>query len=178
MIRERNYIYHIKGEHDLHDGREDRNIGEKTPDFLEIKKTLRELYWKKQRIKYEDLTMEEIQEKISEIEEEEEFWKHELDFVQNPSHKKLKKKYSKLSKMEIREKTLELIEKGKVQYIHITDFARMLNVKEKDVFQVFADLNKEGVLSQAKHYLPHDTYRPGDSGWMDDIYEVRKKMEK
>lgn len=106
MIRERNYIYHIKEEHDLHDGREDRNIGEKTPDFLEIKKTLRELYWKKQRIKYEDLTMEEIQEKISEIEEEEEFWKHELDFVQNPSHKKLKKKYSKLSKMEIREKTL------------------------------------------------------------------------
>ena len=178
MIREKNYIYHIKMEDGLHDRREDRNIGEKTPDFLEIKKTLRELSLEKQRIKNSDLMMEEIQEKISEIEKEEEFWKHELDFVQNPSHKKLKKKYLKLSKMEIREKTLELIEKEKVKYIHITDFARMLNVKEKDIFQVFADLNKEGVLSQAKHYLPHDTYRPGDSGWMDDIYEVRKKMEK
>lgn len=178
MIREKNYIYHIKMEDGLHDGRVERNIGEKTPDFLEIKKTLRKLSLERQHIKNEDLTMEKMQEKISEIEEEEAFWKHELDFVQNPSHKKLKKKYSKLSKMEIREKTLELIEKEKVQYIHITDFARMLNVKEKDVFQVFADLNKEGVLSQAKHYLPHDTYRPGDSGWIDDIYEVRKKMEK
>ena len=38
MIREKDSIYHVKGANGLHDGREDRNIGEKHLIFLKLRK--------------------------------------------------------------------------------------------------------------------------------------------
>lgn len=49
-----------------------------------------------------------------------------------------------------------------------------LDVKEKYVFQVLDQLNKEGIVSQPNHIKPHDCFRPNSNGWMDDIYYIRK----
>lgn len=167
MIREDNFIY-INGE------RKERYVGEKTPDFIEIKKTIRELERQKQRLS----TKEDVREELEKIEEDITFWKHELDFVQNPSRKGLKKKYRKMKKEAIREKILKIIEETTFPYIlHLSSVARQLNVEEKYVFQVFADLNKEGILSLARHKYPHDIYRSYNSGWIDDTYYILKHKD-
>lgn len=60
------------------------------------------------------------------------------------------------------------------------DMARMFQVAEHAVEQVFHWLNREGVLSQRRPAYAHDTNRnslfPGSpSGWASDVYAIRDR---
>lgn len=70
-----------------------------------------------------------------------------------------------------------------VSFINAEDIAYCLHVKTHYVKQIFDKLNKEGVLSQPVHHIPHDCDRdpfcgPGYNGWAADIYYILNKEEK
>lgn len=109
---------------------------------------------------------------------------YELQKTQQPSHKFLKRTFKKRSKEWIKTEVLKIIEEAKKAdkwFLHKEDVARRLNVKECFVEQVFMELNREGILSQASHRPMHDCSRDynawggGFSGWAGDIYSIREK---
>ena len=92
----------------------------------------------------------------------------------NPSHKGFHHKAKKRSNEQIREIVLDYIKKE--------DIARLFEVKESQVEQVFRQLNLEGILNQPIHYAPHDSQRDpwgydGNMAWMGDLYYLRHKNE-
>lgn len=146
--------------------------------FIQIKQELRDIERKKQRLDYlfknNCLSQEEKVKEENELNKEILFWKDELNHIQNPQ-RKFKKKYEKKSKEKIREEILKIIEEKKVkkeEYLHLTNLTNQLNVKEKYIVQVLDSLNKEGIVSQPIHHIPHDCYRPDTSCWKDDIYKI------
>lgn len=59
--------------------------------------------------------------------------------------------------------------------------AQRLNCPEYQIEQAFMRLNREGILHQAEHRIPHDCDRNtwnGTSGWMSDWYRFRKEENK
>lgn len=96
-----------------------------------------------------------------------------------PQHKGLRRSIKKRSLDQIKASVLGLI-KNNPDRTSLTkeDVARTLCVKECQVEQVFAILNREGVLSQARHHAPHDNQREpwsgflGTMGWCGDSYKI------
>lgn len=103
---------------------------------------------------------------------------------QTCSHKVIKT-YKKVSKEKIRAYTLQKIEELKAKgwyMICAEDIAYDLRCKTHFVKQVFQQLNIEGILSQPRHWIPHDSSRDpwcggGYSGWMADIYSINREEE-
>lgn len=98
----------------------------------------------------------------------------------NPSHKGFHYKTKRRSNEQIREMVLDYIKKENPDYISKEDIARLFEVKESQVEQVFRQLNLEGILNQPIHHAPHDSQRDpwgfqGNMGWMGDLYYIRNK---
>lgn len=116
--------------------------------------------------------------------------KEELKKLQETSpiiHKGLKRKIKKRKNSWIKEEVLKIIEERikEDKYLFLTkeDIARKLEVKECQVEQVFMELNREGILSQAIHKAPHDSKRDPwgfdcNYFWNGDIYRIRKQTKK
>lgn len=97
-------------------------------------------------------------------------------------HKGLKRKIKKRSNDWIKEQVLDIIKTNKPNFLKKEEVARLLQVKECQVEQVFHQLNLEGILYQATHHALHDTQRDpygfeGTMGWAGDIYYIRDKDE-
>lgn len=94
-------------------------------------------------------------------------------------HKTIKT-YKKVSPDKIRAYALLKIEEAKkdnVVYISADNIAFELRVKPHFVEQIFQQLNVEGILSQPRHYTPHDSNRDpwcggGYSGWQSSLYAI------
>lgn len=112
----------------------------------------------------------------------------EFESASHKSHKCLKRKIKKRSNIWIKKEVLKIIhEKNskktktyKDTILTKENVARILQVKESQVQQVFMELNREGVLYQPIHHAPHDSQRDpwgfkGCMGWAEDIYEIRNK---
>lgn len=95
------------------------------------------------------------------------------------------KTYKKVSKDKIRAYTMKTIEELKAKNMDMIcaeDIAYDLRCKTHFVKQVFQQLNVEGILSQPRHWIPHDSSRDpwcggGYSGWMADIYYINREEE-
>lgn len=135
--------------------------------FLDIKREIRRIERNQKRQKLTD-------EEKEHLEKEKQFWKNELNHIQNPQ-RKFKKKWRKMKPEKVKEKVEEMLkeekEKGEKR-VTLWMIVEKLQVEEKYIFQALDILNKEGKVSQPKHIRPHDIYRPGDSGWRDDIYDI------
>lgn len=142
--------------------------------FLQIKSELRRI--ERAKMNANNYVKEKADKMLVELNMEEEFWKNELNHIQNPQ-RKFKKKFEKKKLEQIREEILKIIEEQRLKNedsLHLSNIALQLNVKEKYVFQVLDQLNKEGIVSQPNHIKPHDVFRPYSNGWCDDIYKIRK----
>lgn len=170
MLRDQDFMF-------IDDTRYFRNTKSSDEYFRQIKIELRNIELARKRLKYSDFS-DERKKKIQErLDSDENFWKKELDKIQN-SQRKFKKKYKKKSMEQIKKEVLEIIEekrKKNEDTLHLSNLSIKLNVKEKYVFQVLDQLNKEGIVSQPNHIKPHDCFRPNSNGWMDDIYHILKK---
>jgi len=142
--------------------------------FLQIKSELRRI--ERAKMNANNYVKEKADKMLVELNMEEEFWKNELNHIQNPQ-RKFKKKFEKKKLEQIREEILKIIEEQRLKNedsLRLSNIALQLNVKEKYVFQVLDQLNKEGIVSQPNHIKPHDVFRPYSNGWCDDIYKIRK----
>lgn len=100
--------------------------------------------------------------------------------METPRCHKTIKTYKKVSPDKIRVYTLQQIEEAKknnVIYISADDIAFELRVKPHFVAQVFQQLNVEGILSQSRHYAPHDSNRDPlcggtYAGWQSSLYAI------
>ena len=100
--------------------------------------------------------------------------------LEKPKNHKTIKTYKKLSPEKIRTYALQRIEEYKKEnyvYISAENIAHELRVKPHFVKQVFQQLNIEGVLSQPRHHIPHDSNRDPwcngyYSGWQADVYAI------
>lgn len=142
--------------------------------FLQIKSELRRI--ERAKTNANNYAKEKADKMLVELNMEEEFWKNELNHIQNPQ-RKFKKKFEKKKLEQIRQEILKIIEEKKLKNedsLRLSNISLQLNVKEKYVFQVLDQLNKEGIVSQPNHIKPHDVFRPYSNGWCDDIYKIRK----
>ena len=142
--------------------------------FLQIKSELRRI--ERAKMNANNYVKEKADKMLVELNMEEEFWKNELNHIQNPQ-RKFKKKFEKKKLEQIREEILKIIEEQRLKNedsLRLSNISLQLNVKEKYVFQVLDQLNKEGLVSQPNHIKPHDVFRPYSNGWCDDIYKIRK----
>lgn len=170
MLRDQDFMF-------IDDTRYFRDTKSSEEYFKQIKFELRNIELARKRLKYSDFSDERKTEIQERLDSDENFWKKELDKIQNPQ-KKFKKKYKKKSMEQIKKEVLEIIEekrKKNEDTLHLSNLSIKLNVKEKYVFQVLDQLNKEGIVSQPNHIKPHDCFRPNSNGWMDDIYHILKK---
>lgn len=102
-----------------------------------------------------------------------------------PCHKLLKRKIKKRTNKQIKEEILKIIEearKANEDSLTKEDVAIYLQVKEKQVEQVFMELNREGILSQPVHRAPHDSSRDPhgfecNNWWVSDRYYIRNPKQ-
>ena len=122
------------------------------------------------------------------------FWKSEMaKFDNNQTHKILKSRKSYDDKY-LYDFTIDYINKqipideshGRYPYITKEEIAKVLKCKPSDLDKTFMRLNREGILSQAKHRRMHDTarygnleetlsYDYGNSDWTPDAYDILAK---
>lgn len=121
-------------------------------------------------------------------------WKSEMaKFDNNQTHKLLKSRKSYDDKY-LYDFTIDYINKqipideshGRYPYITKEKIAKVLKCKPSDLDKTFMRLNREGILSQAKHRRMHDTarygnieetlsYDYGNSDWTPDAYDILAK---
>lgn len=126
-------------------------------------------------------------ERADSLQKDLDFWKNEMsNFSNNPSHKKLKPSVKKYSYKTLYKMVLDYINNQlQNDYFSITkeDTAISLKCRIKDLDKIFMQLNREGILSQAKHGLMHDSMRySGEetisddytrySDWASDVYFI------
>lgn len=129
--------------------------------------------------------------KIYELMIDLDFWKSEMaKFDNNQTHKPLKSRKS-YSDKHLYDFVIDYINKqipideshGRHPYITKEEIAKVLKCKPSDLDKTFMRLNREGILSQAKHRRMHDTARYGNlketlscdygkSDWVPDIYDI------
>lgn len=103
---------------------------------------------------------------------------------ETPRTHKTIKTYKKMSPEKIRAYALKRIEEYKKEnfiYISAENIAFELGVKPHFVHQVFQRLNVEGILSQPRHRIPHDSDRDPMcngtySGWQADVYAIHMEV--
>lgn len=109
---------------------------------------------------------------------------HEIETIQSMEiqHANLHK-CKKLNQDKILDYCVHVLEDSKkhdIYFITAEDIAYQLNTYVYLVKQCFTKMNHMGLLSQPKHKMPHDCYRPKrteydtiDSGWAGDVYYIR-----
>lgn len=141
-----------KGSEEFNKLKEQKERTLKSIDFLERQYNERKSYAK-------DEYLETLQKAINSKKEDIEIIDMLLtdESKNNPSHKTLKRKIKKRTNVWIKEQVLSILKEDKeesIPYLMKEDIARILEVKECQVEQVFMELNREGYLSQAKHKAP------------------------
>ena len=128
MLRDQDFMF-------IDDTRYFRDTKSSEEYFKQIKFELRNIELARKRLKYSDFS-DERKKKIQErLDSDENFWKKELDKIQN-SQRKFKKKYKKKSMEQIKKEVLEIIEekrKKNEDTLHLSNLSIKLNVKEKYV---------------------------------------------
>jgi ribosomal protein S25 len=180
MFREGNSIHYNStacgGRHDRSNFREEKKEYYTKDVALvkaEINKLKREI-GKLMRQNYFNPSKE-ISDLITEKEVDLEFWKNKMSQFSNlSSHKKLKSKKRKVKENILKKEVLEIIDEAILSdkyFVTKEDIAYRLNVKVSSLGKIFMELNREGILSQARHGLMHDSRRggflplmPGESG--------------
>lgn len=192
MFRDGNEVSFVSsgygGIHDKWYFREDKKSYYDNKEALDIKKEINKL-----KVDIEILSRKtrknptkEDQSLLNKKREDLNFWLNEMSKFDNlPSHKKFKRKTRKVSKDKLKEEVLKLIDEAiskDTYFLYKEDVAYRLKVKTKDLNKIFMELNREGILSQAKHHLMHDSNRdcnypllPYEKGdWAADIFYIRK----
>jgi len=102
-------------------------------------------------------------------------------FVRSKKRQKPIRQTRKNHKFEV---ALQLVRKYVMEcdchYITKEGLAEELRLRDSTVEHALHVLNREGLVSQACHMLPHDSYRSrdgsnGGSSWTRDIYYIREK---
>ena len=108
--------------------------------------------------------------------------KQKLDELKNieVQHKHLKRSTKKYKNDKLKSLILELIANEQDNSITVEDYAIKLKAKNGQVYTVFSELVREGVLGNKQRYYAHDTNRNpmfyGDcSGWASNYYPIKKK---
>ena len=116
------------------------------------------------------------------IEREVERAKQKIKDLENTEiqHKLLKRSTKKYKKDKLKSLILELITNEQNNDITVEDYAIKLKAKNGQVYTVFSELVREGVLGNKQRYYAHDTNRNpmfyGDcSGWASNYYPIKKK---
>lgn len=172
MFRDGNTIY-INGHQYTRIPKTSELIKAKQEEIARIKFFLTHAKWATEQ------QMEEKRKRLGKLERQLE------KLLEAPRTHKTLKTYKKLSLEKIRAYALQRIEEHKKEraiYISAENIAFELNVKPHFVHQVFQKLNVEGVLSQPRHHIPHDSDRDPMcngtySGWQSDIYGIHYDME-
>ena len=106
---------------------------------------------------------------------------HEIETIQSMDiqHKNLHK-CKKMKPDEILAYCVRVLEDSKkhnIDFITAEDIAYQLNTYVYLVKQCFTKMNHMGLLSQPKHALPHDCFRPEYSGWAGNVYYIRENIK-
>lgn len=116
------------------------------------------------------------------IEREVERAKQKIKDLENTEiqHKLLKRSTKKYKKDKLKSLILELIANKQNNDITVEDYAIKLKAKNGQVYTIFSELVREGVLGNKQRYYAHDTNRNpmfyGDcSGWASNYYPIKKK---
>lgn len=161
---------------------------------LEVKREIARISDKIKVLKRTERKAHQNDQKIYEFMADLDFWKSEMaKFDNNQTHKLLKSRKSYDDKY-LYDFTIDYINKqiqideshGRYPYITKEEIAKVLKCKPSDLDKTFIRLNREGILSQAKHRRMHDTARYGNieetlscdygkSDWTSDIYDILTK---
>lgn len=161
---------------------------------LEVKHEIARISDKIKTLKRTERKAHQNDQKIYEFMVDLDFWKSEMaKFDNNQTHKLLKSRKSYDDKY-LYDFTIDYINKqipideshGRYPYITKEEIAKVLKCKPSDLDKTFMRLNREGILSQAKHRRMHDTARYGNieetlscdygnSDWTPDIYNILAK---
>ena len=151
-----------------------------------ISKLEKQIVWEKGSLIRQKIINSDVDSNTAVLNQENKIRKMEAELQElknGKSHKGLKRKIKKRSNNWIKEQVLILIKKEKEKgsfYIQKEDVARILQVKECQVEQVFHQLNLEGILTKAVHHAPHDSQRDpwgfiGNMAWSGDLYYFVRK---
>ena len=114
----------------------------------------------------------------------------EIDFLmekkrkiekQLKNHTSLIKSTKKNIKPEkLKEMVMDFINNSEESHVTKEELAKLFNVKENAIENVFRELNRQGILSQRRAHYCHDTSRNpfcggSESGWASDIYYIKNK---
>ena len=161
---------------------------------LEVKHEIARISDKIKTLKRTERKAHKNDQKIYEFMVDLDFWKSEMaKFDNNQTHKLLKSRKSYDDKY-LYDFTIDYINKqipideshGRYPYITKEEIAKVLKCKPSDLDKTFMRLNREGILSQAKHGRMHDTARYGNlqetlscdygkSDWVPDMYDILAK---
>jgi len=161
---------------------------------LEVKHEIARISDKIKTLKRTERKSHQNDQKIYEFMDDLDFWKSEMaKFDNNQTHKLLKSRKSYDDKY-LYDFTIDYINKqipideshGRYPYITKEEIAKVLKCKPSDLDKMFMRLNREGILSQAKHRRMHDTarygnieetlsYDYGNSDWTPDAYDILAK---
>ena len=149
---------------------------------LEVKHEIARISDKIKTLKRTERKAHKNDQKIYELMVDLDFWKSEMaKFDNNQTHKILKSRKSYDDKY-LYDFTID----GRYPYITKEEIAKVLKCKPSDLDKTFMRLNREGILSQAKHRRMHDTarygnleetlsYDYGNSDWTPDAYDILAK---
>lgn len=111
--------------------------------------------------------------------------KQKLDELKNieVQHKHLKRSTKKYKNDKLKSLILELIANEQDNSITVEDYAIKLKAKNGQVYTVFSELVREGVLYNKRPHYAHDTTRNpifygAESGWAANYYTIRNKPNK
>lgn len=180
MFRENNHVYYRTDNSDYnHDIDIPRN--KKTKELIEEKESdIRILQYRIKNIeqrKLHNTTVPSDERRLLDYQNKIRKLQNEIkDLKCNPITHKIKHSRRKLSADKIYDYCIDAMEQAKnnnISHLRAEDIAFQLNTPVHLVTQTFDKLNKKGLLSQAVHGLPHDCFRPDDSGWTADVYYIR-----
>lgn len=191
MFRDEKYVYTHESRKSLF-GYSDKTYTRLPKKNVVLEKIQEDLHAAKQRLKFNEYRLKTCddptrisyyEDNIKKANNDIERLSRKLKQQKNNSfcHKVLKRKIKKRTNAQIKEEILKIIEEAKKaneNSLTKEDVAAYLQVKEKQVEQVFMELNREGILSQPVHRAPHDSNRDphgfdGNNWWMSDRYYIR-----
>lgn len=187
MFRDERDIYHVA---DGIGGKHTDTVIRPQKNNQKIKSMKNEIFWFTNsiiRLRRKEKKGENHSEEIARLEHKILILKCDIKRIEEerPSTATLKPSFKKMKPEKIEAHVRGVIEDAKkrdISFINAEDIAYSLHVKPHFVKQVLDKLNKEGLVSQPVHRIPHDCNRdpicgPGYNGWAADIYYILDKKE-
>ncbi len=119
--------------------------------------------------------------RIAELDKEISRLKRQLNSVKNQTiEHKVKISTKKYKKDVLKKLILDSIEKETNKEITVEDYAYKFKAKTGDVYSIFQELIREGVIGHKRTYYAHDTNRNpmfygSISGWASNYYTIKDK---